>query len=368
MTSSNGIRAARRQMLQAAASLGGLAALQGMGTVIGMVARPAQAQALGSLTSLRSTSKSWLWAAEDYGVAQRHFENSGGLKVEQASTQRGVNHDALIAGGADILLGSPIQNMRVQFRNQPVVLIMSMVNKFASNIVIRKEIADRLGVTEQSPLEAKGRALKGLRLGTTGPGGGPDQLLRWVMRRGGVDPATEAQLSPIRGGSAMIAAMEHGQIDGFCLSSPTSDIAVQRAGATYLFNMSTNPPPQLADFPYIGAAVTQETLRTKLPQLTAYCRGIALALKQIHDSPAEFKTWAKGWFEGMPDALFNTSFDNNLPIYQPTPMPTEAGFQANITFLDEDQKSLGQPGVPADYTMAKAYDLRAVEQAMRQMG
>ena len=149
------------------------------------------------------------------------------------------------------------------------------------------------------------------------------------MRRAGVDPATEAQLSPIRGGTAMIAAMEHGQIDGFCLSSPTSDIAVQRAGATYLFNMATNPPAQLADFPYIGAAVTQETAAdARLPQLTAYCRGIALALKpDPGQTRPTFKTWAKGWFEGMPDALFDTSFDNNLPIYQRTPMPTEAGFR-----------------------------------------
>lgn len=368
MTGSNTTRLARRDMLQAAASLGGLAALQGIGTVIGMAARPALAQSVGSLTSLRSTSKSWLWAAEDYGVARRHFDASSGLKVEQASTQRGVNHDALIGGAADILLGSPIQNMRVQFRNQPVVLILSMVNKFASNIVIKKDIADRLGVTEASPLEAKGRALRGLRLGTTGPGGGPDQLLRWALRRAGLDPATDAQLSPIRGGAAMIAAMERGQIDGFCLSSPTSDIAIQRAGATYLFNMATNPPAQLADFPYIGAAVTQETVRTKGPALTAYCRGIALALRQIRQSPADFKEWAKGWFEGMPDALFEVSFTNNLPIYQADPMPTEAGFRANVEFLDEDQKSLGQDGVPAGYTLRNAYDLRFVEQAMRQLG
>lgn len=361
-------QSSRRDMFRAAGAIGGMAALQGIGTVIGMAVRPAYAQSVGSLTSLRSTSKSWLWAAEDFGVARGHFDASSGLKVDQASTQRGVNHDALIAGAADILLGSPIQNMRIQFRDQPVVLILSMVNKFASNIVINKDIAARLGVTEQSPLIEKGRALKGLKIGTTGSGGGPDQLVRWVMRRAGLNPATEAQLTPIRGGSAMIAAMEHGQIDAFCLSSPTSDIAIQRSKATYLFNMATNPPEQLADFPYIGAAVRQETIDGKGPQLTAYCHGIALALKQLHQDPAAFRAWAKGWFEGMQDDLFNTSFDNNLPIYQATPVPTREGYQTNIEFLDEDLKSIGQPGVPAGYTMEKAYNLRFVEAAMRQLG
>jgi len=367
MSAHDKIRLARREMLEAAAALGGVAALQGIGTVIGMAVRPAQAQSLGSVSTLRSTSKSWLWAAEDFGVGKRYFD-SGGLKVEQASTQRGVNHDALIAGAADILLGSPIQNMRVQFRGQPVVLFLSMVNKFASNIVIRKEIADRLGVTERSPLEQKGRALKGLKLGTTGPGAGPDQLLRWAMRRAGLDPTKDAELTPVRGGPAMIAAMERKQIDGFCLSSPTSDIAVQRAGATYLFNMATNPPAQLADFPYIGAAATEKTLQEKGAQITAYCRGIALALRQIHQQPNDFKAWAKGWFEGMSDQLYEVAFNNNVPIYQRDPRPTEAGFRSNITFLDEDLKAIGQPGVPAGYTLQKAYNLRFVEQAMRQLG
>lgn len=361
------IRLARREMMQVAAALGGVAALQGMASVFGMAVRPAHAQALGTVSTLRSTSKSWLWGAEDFGVAKRYFD-SGGLRVTQASTERGVNHDALLAGAADIVLGAPIQNIRVQMRNQPVVMFCAMVNKYASNIVIKKEIADRLGVNENSSTADKGRAMRGLRLGTTGPGAGPDQLMRWFMRRGGLNPDRDAQLTPVRGGPAMVAAMQRNQLDGFCLSSPTSDVAVQRAGATYLVNMATNPPPELSDFVYIAASASRKTMEEKGPQLTAYCRGTALALKQIHENPNDFKTWARAWFSDMEESLFEVSFRNNVPIYMRSPIMTEAQYKTQADFLNEDQQAMGQPTIPASYGFKDAFELRFVEAALRQLG
>jgi ABC-type nitrate/sulfonate/bicarbonate transport system substrate-binding protein len=162
----------------------------------------------------------------------------------------------------------------------------------------------------------------------------------------------------------MIAAMEKGQIDGFCLSSPTSDLAVSRAGATYLFNMANNPPPDLEDFLYICASVTQETAAKKADELTAYCKGMALALKTIHDDRAGFKNWARGWFSPMEEQLFETSFANNINIYMKTPMPNKAQFDVNIRFLADTLKETGQKPIPADYTFDKAFDLRFVKKAL----
>lgn len=356
------LRASRREIVKATAALGGMAALQGFGSVVGLGIAPAMAATM-STTTLRSTSKSWLWAVEDFGIGGKHFETAG-LKVSMAATERGVNHDALLGGAADILLGAPQQNMRVQILGKPVVVMAGMVNKFASNIVVKKTIADKAGVTEASPVEQKAAVLKGLRMGTTGPGAGPDQLLRHFLRLAGFDPNRDAQLVPIRGGSAMIAAMEKDQIDGFCLSSPTSDLAVKRAGATYLFNMANNPPPDLSDFLYIAASITRETAEKKPDELTAYCKGLALALKAIDQDPATFKAWARGWFSAMDDELFETSYRNNVNIYMKTPVPTQRQFDVNVQFLQASLQEAGQNPVPADYTFDKAFDLTFVKRAM----
>ena len=140
----------------------------------------AQGPVKPKLTSIRSTARSWLWSPEDYASKTGLYDKAG-LAVELAATNRGVNQDALLSGAADILLGAPTQNMRVQMRKQPVKMICGFVNKYASNIVVKKNFADKAGVTEASPVAAKAAVLKGLKIGTTGPGAGPDQLTRYMM-------------------------------------------------------------------------------------------------------------------------------------------------------------------------------------------
>ena len=344
--------------------LKGIATVSLIGSSRPLLAQPRKGAA-GKLSSLRSTARSWLWSPEDYALGAKFFEKSG-LAAELASTNRGVNQDALISGAADVLLGAPTQNMRVQIRKQPVKMICGFVNKFASNIVVKKPLADKAGVTEASAPAAKAAALKGLRIGTTGPGGGPDQLTRYVLNLAKINPDREAQLVPVQGGpSAMLAAFERGQLDAFCLSSPTSDVAVTRFGGTYLFNMVNNPPPELADYLYISASVTEKTMKEKPQELTAYCRGIALALKAIHGDRAAFRTWAREYFKDLDPALFDQAFENNVRMYMRTPVPTRAQFQRNVEFLDAELKLLNQPGVPGSFRFDDAWDLSFVEKALQ---
>lgn len=324
----------------------------------------AQAGAKPKLTSIRSTARSWLWSPEDYASNTGLYDKAG-LTVELAATNRGVNQDALLSGAADILLGAPTQNMRVQMRKQPVKMICGFVNKYASNIVVKKSFADKAGVTEASPVAAKAAVLKGLKIGTTGPGAGPDQLTRYMMNIAKINPDREAQLVPIQGGpAAMIAAFDRGQIDGFCLSSPTSDVAVAKFGGVYLFNMVNNPPPDLVDYLYITASVTEKTIKDKPKELVAYCRGIALALRAIHGDRAAFRKWAREYFKDLEDDLFERAFANNAAMYMKTPVPTRPQFQRNVEFLDAELKLLNQPGVPGGFRFDDAWDLSFVEKGM----
>lgn len=349
----------RRSFMQGVASV---AMLGGFGAA-GM-APAAFGQTALEASSLRSNAKSFLWGAEDFAQGTGLFTGAG-LKLSLAATNRGVNQDALIGGAADILLGAPTQNMRVQIRRQPVKMICGWVNKFASNVVIRKAVADKAGVTEASAPVQKAAALRGLKIGTTGPGGGPDQLARYLMRMAKIDPATDAELVPIQGGgAAILAAYERGTIDGFVLSSPTSDVAISKFGAVYLFNMVTNPPPELEDYLYITASVSEKTAKEKPAELTAYCKGIALALRGISGDPAGFKDWAKTHFGDMDPALFETAFSNNIGMYMKTPVPSRKQFDLNLEFLDAELKQLAQPGIPAGFRFEDAYDLSFAEKAM----
>lgn len=356
----------RRTVLRAAAAVGGVAALQGAATAIGLVA-PRAAHAATTVQSLRSTAKSWLWAAEDYGIGGGFFGQAG-LEVNVTATRRGVNTAALIGGNADILLGAPGQTMRAQVQNQPLKLIGGLVNKYASNVVVKQDILDKAGVTEASSVEDKARVLKGLKMGTTGPGAGPDNLLRYLMAKVDINPDREAELTPVQGGgSGLLAAMERGVIDGFCLSSPTADIAIKKFGAAYLFNMATNPPPELNDYLYISVAVAQSAIDERRDMLVDYMRGLALGLRAINSDPNAFKGWATGWFEGLDPDVFEKAFASNSQIYMPDPTPREDHFVKNVEFVNLSMKTLNKDPMPSSFGFTDAYDPSIAADAVKQI-
>ena len=324
-----------------------------------------RAQGMPELRSIRATAKSWLWIVEDYANALGAFEKAG-VKVLGNTSGRGVNVDTLLSNAAEILLGAPTVTMRVQVRRQPIKMICGMVNKYASHVVVKKAILDKAGVTEASPVLDKAKVLKGLRMGTTGPGAAPDFLLRNLLVRAGFKPDTDAQLVTVQGGGpAMLAALERDVIDGFCLSSPTSDVAVSRGQAAFLFNMSRNPPPEFADYLYIAATVTDKLAAERGPQLVAYCKGIAAAQKAIREDAPGFKKWSQQFFGDMDPAIFERSFASDGAIFLADPRITPAHFARNREVLVQELGLLNQDPPPADFGYANAVDPRFAEEAMK---
>ena len=225
-------------------------------------------------------------------------------------------------------------------------------------------------MNEKSPFEKKAAALKGLKLGTTGPGAAPDALLRWLGAQSKLDPNTDFRLVPIQGGGpGMLAALEQNVIDGFCLSSPTSDLAVKDRACGYLFNMALNPPDALKEYLYIIASTSEAHLNNKEKReaLVRYSQGIAMALKDINGDPKEFRAWADKWFEGLPADIFGQSFEINSKIFYSNPVPKEENFKANVDFLNLIQKTMNADPIPASLTFKEMYDTSVSEEAMKRL-
>lgn len=323
------------------------------------------AQAIPELQTMRSTAKSWLWAAEDYASSAGFFDKAK-VKVVSNASNRGTNIAALAGSGVDIVLGDPGEAMRARGQNLPIKTFIGTVNKYASNVVIKKDTLDKLGVNESSPIDKKIAALKGLKLGTTGPGAAPDALFRWLCLEGKLNPNTDITLVPIQGGGpGMLAGLQQSVIDGFCLSSPTSDLAVQDRGCAYLFNMAVNPPEFHKDYLYICASAHENAIANKdrREALVRYCHGVALALKDIQSNPAGLKAWAEKWFEGLPPQIAQQSFEINSKIFFPNPVPTSALYQKNIDFINVVQKSMNAEPLP-DIPFAQMFDPAIASEAM----
>ena len=338
----------------------------GLLAAVSTLAAPAIAQAMPEIQTIRSTAKSWIWMVEDYAVTGGFFQQAG-VKVTPNSSGRGTNMSALIGASVDVEWGDPGEALNAKKENLAFRTIGQTVGKFGSHVVVNKAVLDRLGVTEASPVEAKIAALKGLRMGDTGPGGAPDNLLRWLAVKGGMNPDRDLRLVPIQGGGpAIVAALSQQVIDGFCLSSPTSDLAVQKFGCAYLFNMVTNPPLELSPYTYIICNTAEKTLRERRDALVRYVTGLALAMKSMTDEPAKFKAFAIPFLELDP-AIAELAFERNASMYYKTPEPTEAPFKTNLGFINTANKTAGLDPMPASLTFASMFDPSIASDAMKRL-
>jgi NitT/TauT family transport system substrate-binding protein len=322
--------------------------------------------AVPELQTMRSTAKSWLWAAEDYANAGGFFDKAK-VKVVSNASNRGTNIAALAGSGVDVVLGDPGEAMRGKSSGMAIKTFIQTVNKYASNVVIKKSVLAKLGVSETSPVDKKIAALKSLRLGTTGPGAAPDALFRWLAVAGKMDPNTDIRLVTIQGGGpGMLAGLQQDVIDGFCLSSPTSDLAVQTRDCAYLFNMALNPPPFFENYLYICASTSEATLRNpdKREALVRYSHGISMALKAINSDRAKLKEWANKWFEGLPPEIADVSFDINSKIFFTDPTPQLALFSNAVDFISIVNKTMNADIIPASLTFDAQFDTAVAKEGV----
>lgn len=324
-------------------------------------------QGIPELQTMRSTSKAWLWLAEDYAREGGFFEKAG-VRVVSNASNRGTNIAALAGSGVDIVLGDPGEAINARGQGFGVRTFLQTVARYASHIVVKKDILDRAGITENSPVEAKAAVLKGLRLGTTGPGAAPDNLFRWMAQRAGLDSNKDMRLVGIQGGGpGMVAGLQQNVIDGFCLSSPTADLAVSRAGCAYLFDMAANPPPEFNPFCYIVATTAERTMATKRDALLRYATGITLTLRSIAADPDRFRAFAVPYLELDP-AIADRAFSSNGRIYFTDPVPTDTLFRRNVEFMNISRAAQGEDPLPKDLAFATLFDPSIAAEAVKRLG
>jgi NitT/TauT family transport system substrate-binding protein len=288
----------------------------------------------GALLTIRSTDVSWLWAPYLVADGLGFFEEEGLTQRGQA-LNIGEVAGVVLSGAADMIIGSPVGPFKTALAGRPLIPFASAVTTYASNIVITGEKFEAAGLTDSSSNAERAAALRGLTIATTGVGAGPDLLVRYVASElGGLDPATDLTLTPVQGGGgAMLAAVDAGQIDGFCLSSPTSDSGVQQFGMRYLFNMSEDPIEELVGYLYIVMSTTPDYLEQKPEYAVAYARGLQRALNYIKEEPDGFKEFMRGLFGNVDPAVFELGFESNKAIYGDTIVITREQFEQNRAFL-----------------------------------
>ncbi len=267
-----------------------------------------------------------------YIAQEKGFFDEEGLDVELITTGGGSKVMAAVIGGSVEIGGTTLGNvMDAAEKGQDIQVFATMMNQYASNVVIRKEIAEERGLTENSTISEKIQALKGLKIAITSPGSSSDKLVRYLLEMENIQPDKEVELVPLGKSEAVIPAFKNKQIDAFAFSSPTSDMGVMNDGFM-LINLSKGEVEELNGFLYTGLVAKKEQLESNKELYEKVTRAVAKAEEFIKTDKEGAKEALKASFTDIDEEVYNVAFENNYPAFATSPVVTKEGYEMNVIF------------------------------------
>ena len=285
-----------------------------------------------------------LFVALDAGLFKKH-----GLDVSLVKFKGGGGAASGLVSRSVEFCSCAIQNaINAKVKGADVTLLGRMVGQYASNVVIRQEVADRLGLNANSTVEQRLAAFKGLRLAVSGTGGSADFLVRFLGQEAKLQSEKDFTLLYLNNGGAMLAAFAQGRIDGFALSSPASDSAVIEQQGFTLLDMSEGQVKALDGYPSIALSARREWSQEHPDTVKAFLAALNDATQLISQHPDEAAKAVRTRFEGVNDKVYAAAWKNNRKSFPATPYLTDEDVQRAITFLGQIQNTQ-IPGTAADY-------------------
>jgi NitT/TauT family transport system substrate-binding protein len=219
--------------------------------------------------------------------------------------------------------------LKVVQQGQPIVAVMGVQSTLNGAIMVRKEIAEKLG---RKPTVAD---LKGLRIGTLARGGMSDMAMRYIAEVQGLSLDKDIQLTPILGYDKHLAAMQANDIDASMTVEPVQTFwAMGPAGAVYAMDMLKGEGPAIfQDMNWITLQGKKDWVEKNRDTVRKVVRAMVRAQTFIAN-PQNLKEvvelTAKS-FPNVPPAILEVSVRNQLKTY--TPRITEEALKKNNELL-----------------------------------
>lgn len=274
-----------------------------------------------------------LFLGQDTGIFAKQ-----GLDVEIVSTNGdGPDVDALIAGSVEFTVSTPNRLFTSYEQGRPLLAVMAMVTRMAIECAMNKAEADKLGITPDSPLEAKLKAMKGLTVGATRPGAFTYLLLQSYAKRAGLTPQKDVQIVGVGGTASMLPALENGQIAVGCTGSPFTELAVSRGKAIRMTSNMSGADPAFNDFLYELVYVRPDYAQKNPEVVRRFLAGLVDAVASTIDTPvAQQMDELHKRFGGVSDALLAETLTNVKAAFNrggvisPTAVANAASFLVEV--------------------------------------
>jgi len=245
--------------------------------------------------------------APTYIADELGFWTKRGLKVSIHDIVGIGSMNAVLAGSVDFTNSSGPTVIRAFVRGQKLLGVGSTGDNLPFDIVLRKDVAERLGVTGKSPIEKRAQSLKGLNISIGSPNSIPHGYLRYFAKKGGLNPERDFKLASMQS-EAALAALKSGAIDGFVQVIPFGSIAVQQ-GHVLLDSAVRGSLPELLPMAFNIIGTRADFCDKKPSVCQKMMDGYLEGMLYMHDHPKESLELLGRKLRGQDPAIIAESFE-----------------------------------------------------------
>ncbi|MGH9335954.1 MAG: ABC transporter substrate-binding protein, partial [Vicinamibacteria bacterium] len=191
---------------------------------------------------------------------------------------------AVLSGDAQISDVDPMTVALLHRKRQPLLMFYNLVQGVTLDLVARRDVVEKSGVSDSSSLEERCRILRGLRIGITRPGAPTDVFARYFLERAGLDPDREATLIQVGGVAALDAAFRSGRIDALILSPPLPQTLEIDGVGKILVRNTAGEVPELQGTTLVNLFTSADFAHANGRVLEAYSRALSAAVSWIGEN------------------------------------------------------------------------------------
>ncbi|HEX2173458.1 MAG TPA: ABC transporter substrate-binding protein [Dehalococcoidia bacterium] len=266
---------------------------------------------------------------------KKGFFKEEGLDAEIVLAGSGSKAGAAVIGGSAQIGHSSLDDMvGAVEKGQDLKVFGVGTTGSTTGIVIRRSVVERLGVSEQTPIDQRVKALKGLKLAISTPGSGTDQTLRFILNKHGVEPESDVEILTTGSVVNSLAAYAQGSADGASLSSPSTETAVLEHDGINLINTAVGEIPELNNQINTGFWAAGDWLEQNPEAATAAVIALWRGQEFIHQNHAEAAEIVRteAWANTDPK-VFQLGWDTALKSIGKSPEVETAKLQSNIDYM-----------------------------------
>ncbi|HEY2988815.1 MAG TPA: ABC transporter substrate-binding protein [Candidatus Binatia bacterium] len=272
-----------------------------------------------------------VWVAEQL----KYFEEEGVRVKITPSPSGSVCLNAVVGRSTNFCASTSEGLVLARVEGAPAMAIQAHNRTMTLSVVLRKPIVDKLGLTRDSPIDARLRALTQLgTIGATGPGAASEQIIKFLVKKAGAI-ATVLKFVYI-GAPELPAALMNNVIDAYALSPPSAEITEPSGKGYVLIPLGKGEVSELTDYPYEVLMVRPDYADANPKIATAVSRAISRGGALFRTKPEAAKAALRAHRLFTPDKLDNAVFElsystvaNAMPSWGTM---SAAGWQKVINF------------------------------------